>query len=122
MTHISDFEKGILTTHTFKIISQIIKSRKYKTIHTNLGRDQLGFRKSISTREAIITLRILLEKQIKRNEDTFIAFVDLEKAFDNVQLNQLFNILEKIGIKYNDRRCIDNLYKNQTVLIRLGRE
>lgn len=101
---ISDFEKDIvilipkkkgtqkceeyrtlnLTTHTSKIITQIIKNRIEKTIDENLGSDQFGFRKSIGTREAILTLRILLKKQIRRNKDTFIAFVDLEKAFDNV--------------------------------------
>jgi len=36
-------------------------------------------------REAIETLRVLIEKQIRRNKDTLIAFVDLEKANDNVK-------------------------------------
>lgn len=92
-------------------------------IEKNLGKDQFGFRKKIGTREAIVTLRILIEKQIRRNKDTFIAFVDLEKAFDNVKWSILFDILKSIGIKYYDRRCIYNLYKNQTLLIRIdGKE
>ncbi|VVC26495.1 Reverse transcriptase domain [Cinara cedri] len=65
----------------------------------------------------------MVEKQIRRNKEIFIAFVDLEKAFDNVQRKELFKILKRIGIKYNDRTCIYNMYKSQTVLIRIdGKE
>lgn len=60
-----------------------IQNKLNKKINESLGNDQFGFRKSIGTREAI--LRIKLEKQIRRNKDTFIAFVVLENAFDNVQ-------------------------------------
>lgn len=98
-------------THISKIIPQINKNRIEKTINENLGNDQFGLRRSLGTREAIVKLRILLEKQIRRNKNAFIAFVDLEKAFVNVQWNQLFDTLEKIGIKYNDRRCTYNLSK-----------
>lgn len=112
-----------LITHAAKIITRIIKNRIDKKIEENLSKDQFGFRKNIGTREAILTLRVLIEKQIRRNKDTFIAFVDLEKAFDNVKWSILFDILKSIGIKYYDRRCIYNLYKNQTLLIRIdGKE
>jgi hypothetical protein len=54
----------------------------------------------------------MVEKQFIQNKNTFIAFLDLEKAFDNVQWKQLFEILKRIGIKYNDRRFIYNMYKS----------
>jgi hypothetical protein len=106
-----------LITHASKIIIKIIKNRIDKKNEENLGKDQFGFRKNTGTREAIVTLRVLIEKQIRKNKDTFIAFVDLEKAFDNIKWNILFDILKSIGIKYYDRRCIYNLYKNQNLLI-----
>lgn len=58
----------------------------------------------------------MVEKQIRRNKETFIAFGDLDKAFDTVQWNELFEILKRLGIKYNDRRFINDIYKIQTVL------
>jgi hypothetical protein len=33
---------------------------------------------------AILSLKILIEKQIEFNKDTFIEFIDLEKDFDKV--------------------------------------
>jgi len=102
---ISDFEKDIvilipkkkgtqkceeyrtlnLITHASKIITRIIKNRIEKTKEENMSKNQFGFRKNIGSWEVILTLRILIEKQIRRNKNTFIAFVDLEKAFDNVK-------------------------------------
>ena len=48
-----------------------------------------------------------------------MAFVDLEKAFDNVDWKRMFKILKKNGIKYKDRRAIYKLYENQRANIRL---
>lgn len=88
-----------------------------KAIDENLCKYKFEFRKNIGTGEAIITFRILIEKRISSNKDTLIAFVDSEKAFDNVQRNVLLDIQKikiqiQIGIKYYDRRCIYKSYKN----------
>ena len=76
-------------------------------------------RRHVETCEAILTLRLILENRIQKNVPTFLAFVDLEKAFDNVDWNKLFMILKMTGIKYKERRIIFNLYKNQTAVIRI---
>jgi hypothetical protein len=86
-----------------------------------LAEDQFGFQRSKGTREAILALRIILEKIIDRNKKIYMAFVDLEKAFDNVDWNRMFEILKKIGVKYKDRRIIHSLYKNQMAVVKCGR-
>ena len=43
----------------------------------------------------------------------------MEKAFDNVDWNTLFQILKVAGVKYREQRVIFNLYKNQTAVIRV---
>ena len=45
--------------------------------------------------------------------------MDLEKAFDNVDWNKMFEILKKYGINYRERRIIFNLYKEQAAVIRV---
>jgi len=40
----------------------------------------------------------MIEKQIRQIKETFIAFEDLEKSFDNVQWNKLFKIVERISL------------------------
>jgi hypothetical protein len=45
--------------------------------------DQFGFI-LMYTRETILVLRLIVEKRIRKDKSTFIAFVDIEKVFDNV--------------------------------------
>ena len=48
----------------------------------------------------------------------YIAFVDLLKAFDNVNLKVMMKILKMIKIGCRDRRIIRELYKHQTTSIK----
>ncbi|KAL4083943.1 hypothetical protein QTP88_029259 [Uroleucon formosanum] len=89
-------------------------------IERQLSNDQFGFRRNKGTREAILSLRTLIEKQIEFNNDTFIAFIDLEKAFDTVPWKELFKTLEEIDIDYRDRQLIYNIYKEQLAIIKVS--
>ena len=108
-----------LTSHASKILTRIIYRRLEKTVEAELDDDQFGFRKNMGTREAILSLRLILEGRIRKGLPTFMAFVDLEKAFDNVNWRKIFEILKKIGVKYRDRRIIWSLYKDQTAVTRV---
>jgi hypothetical protein len=68
----------------------------------------------------ILSLRTLVEKQIEFNNDTFIAFIDLKKAFDTIPWNELFKTLEELGIDYRDRQLIYNIYKEQLAIIKVS--
>lgn len=51
--------------------------------------------------------------KLKKNQDTFIEFIDLEKAFDIVKRCKMLEILRKIGVSYRARLIVYNMYKNQ---------
>jgi hypothetical protein len=51
-----------------------------------------------------------------------MAFLDLEKAFDKVNRNQLQQILSRSSIPYNLIEVIKSLYKNTSVQIDTGRK
>ena len=73
-----------------------------KKIEYLLDVDQFALRKGKAAREAVTTLRLIIEARLKKNQDTFIAFVDLEKAFDNVKLCKMYEILRKTGVSYRE--------------------
>lgn len=90
-----------LNTHASNIITRVIKNRIEKAIDANLSEDQFGFRRKIEIREPTLALRIMVEKQIRQNKDTLdniYCFCRPQKAFDNVQWKQLFEILKRIEI------------------------
>jgi len=46
-----------------------------KRIEARISNDQYGFLKNKGTREAILGVRVILEKQIERQKTTYMAFV-----------------------------------------------
>ena len=66
----------------------------------NLGEDYFGFRRNRGTREAILSLRLIIERAFIREESVYIGFIDLEKAFDNVNWEIMIKVLKNAGIKF----------------------
>jgi hypothetical protein len=58
-----------------------------------------------------------IEKRREFNLGTHMAFLDLEKAFDRVNRNQLWQILNQRGIPYHLIEIIKSLYKNTSLQI-----
>jgi len=108
-----------IMTHASKILTTIILGQIEKNIDENLAEDQVGFRKNRGTREAILCLRSIVEKSFTVNKKAYIAFVDLLKAFDDVNWNVMMKILKIIKIDYRDRRIIRELYNHQTTSIKI---
>jgi hypothetical protein len=74
-----------------------------KKIEEVLDEDQFGFRQRIGTKEAILALRVLTERRLNVNRNTFIIFINLEKAFDIVNWALLMNSMKKTRIDWKDR-------------------
>jgi sorting nexin-29 len=55
----------------------------------------MGFRQGRSITDAVFTPKQITEKRREFNKETHIAFIDFEKAFDNVNHRILWNIMEK---------------------------
>uniref|UniRef100_A0A8D8RMY9 Craniofacial development protein 2 n=1 Tax=Cacopsylla melanoneura TaxID=428564 RepID=A0A8D8RMY9_9HEMI len=116
-TECKNYRTIALLSHASKILLNIIKNRLRDKVEERLDDDQFGFRRGKGTREAILALRQILEKRIEKDKKTFLAFVDLEKAFDTVDWKLLFKTLHEAEIHWKDRRFILNLYKSQTTII-----
>ena len=46
----------------------------------------------------IFVARQLVEKTIEHNDELFVLFVDLKKAYDTIPRDALWNVLQKVGI------------------------
>jgi Reverse transcriptase (RNA-dependent DNA polymerase). len=115
-----NFRTLSLVSHASKILANIIKRRLENILEDYLDQDQYGFRKNRVTREGILALRQIMEKKIVMKKKLAIGFIDLEKAFDNVNWKGMFEILKNLGVKFKERRAIFNIYKDQTATIEMG--
>jgi hypothetical protein len=109
-----------LIAHTVKIVAKILRRRIKKKIEDVHG-DQFGFRRGKKTRDAIGMLRIISERTLEIDEELSICFIDWQKALDRVSWTKLMQILKEIGIDWRERRLISNLYRAQSVKVRLNR-
>jgi len=98
-TECNNYRTISLLTHASKILLNIIKHRIRKKTEINLGEDQFGFKQGMGTREAILALRTIAERRLNINRNTYIGFIDLEKAFDTVNWNLLMTTLKRTGIE-----------------------
>jgi len=64
-----------------KILLNIIKNRLKGKIEDQLGKEQFGFRRERGTREAVLALKLIIERRLDMNLPTYITFIDLEKSF-----------------------------------------
>lgn len=93
-----------------------------QNIEAMLTDDEFGFRRNHGTREAILALRLIIERRLERNRKTYIAFVDIEKAFDSFKWDKMFEVLKKVGISYRDWKVMWSLYKNGAAVIASGKQ
>ena len=81
---------------------------------------QAGFRKGRGTRDQIANSRWIMEKAREFQKNIDFCFIDSAKAFDCVDHNKLWKILEEMGIP-DDLTCLlINLYAGQEATIRTG--
>lgn len=95
-----------LSPRLHKIITLIIRQSIESKVQTLFSEDQFGFRRGRGTSEAILALRLVLDKTLQEGKDTYIALIDLEMAFDKVEWRQLFQVLKEAEIKYKDKMVV----------------
>ena len=79
---------------------------------------QAGFRKGRGTRDQIVNICWIIEKAQKLQKN--ICFIDYAKAFDCVDQNKLWKIIQKMGISDHLTNLLRNLYAGQEATVRTG--
>ena len=79
---------------------------------------QAGFRKGRETRDQIANIHWIFEKAREFQENIYLCFIDYAKAFDYVDHNKLWKILQEMGIPDNLTCLLRNLYPSQEETVR----
>jgi hypothetical protein len=90
-----------------------------KNIEENISENLFRFWENRGIREAILCVRIMMEKSKHVKKTLYVALVYLEKAFDNVVWKKMIGLLENLRIDYNDRRIIHQLYERQVAKMQM---
>lgn len=105
-----------LLSNVSKIYERLLDNRLKTKIESQLEESQSGFRKGRGIQDHIFTIKQLIEKHF--NNDIYVAFIDLQKAFDSVPRELIWDSLKRRGIKNRLRKNIASLYKNTRNYVR----
>jgi hypothetical protein len=106
--------RGIsLMSHAGKIYERILEVRLRAQAEHLLSESQCGFRPGRGTTDQIAALRLFLDKSWEYDINQYICFLDLEKAFDRVPRQKIWEVLYSSGVDPKLLDAIKSTYRNQ---------
>ena len=99
---------------------KMLQARLQQYVNRELSDVQAGFRKGTGTRDQIANSCWIIKKAREFQKIIYFCFIDYAKAFDCVDHNKLWKILEEMGILELLTCLLRNLYAGQEAIVRTG--
>ena len=77
---------------------KILQARLQQYMNRELPDVQSGFRKGRGTRDHITNIHWITEKASEFHKNTYFCFIDYTRAFECMDHNKLWKILQEMGI------------------------
>ena len=94
----SNYHTIALISHASKVMLKILQARLQQYMNHELPDVQAGFRKGRGTRDQIANICWIIEKAREFQKNIYFCFIDYAKAFDCVDHNKLWKMLQEMGI------------------------
>ena len=88
----------------------IINARIERKLDENLSETQYGFVVKKGTRDAIVLLKMVIQRTLNANREIIACFIDYENTFDRVNYEKMTRILKGYNVDDKDLRITQNLY------------
>lgn len=113
--------RGIsLMDSTLKVLLSILTSRLQSALEANgmVVREQAGFRPREECMAQVMALYEVLRRRFLNKEDTFVLFLDFQKAYDVVPHQALFRRLKVLGVEGKFLVFLKKLYSQSRIAVR----
>ena len=97
---------------------KILQAKLQQYVNRELPDVQAGFRKGRGTRDQIAIIHWIMEKAREFQKNIHFCFIDYTKAFDCVDHNKLWKILQDMEIPDRLTCLLRNLYAGQEATVR----
>ena len=119
--------EDVLTNRTVALISQaskavlkILQAKLQQYVKQEFPDVQVRFRKGRGTRDQIANIHLTIEKAREYQKNIYFCFIVYAKAFNCVDHNKLWKILQEMGIPDRLTLLLRNLYAGQEATVRTG--
>ncbi|CAB3258559.1 unnamed protein product [Arctia plantaginis] len=105
-----------------KILERVLNNYLTDFLDANniISKNQYGFRKGLSTEDAVASLTQLAVRKIDDKQKCLGIFLDLSKAFDTVSIPILVKKLESVGVRGAALKIYTDYLKDRTQCVRIG--
>ena len=97
---------------------KILQARFQQYMNCEFPDVQAGFRKDRGTSDQIANICWIIKKASEFQKNIYFCFIDYIKAFDSVDHNKLWKILQEMGIPDHLICLLRNLYAGQEATVR----
>jgi len=116
----SNYHTIALISHASKVMLTILQARLQQYVNREPPDIQAGFRKGRGTEIKLPTSAGSWKKEESSRKNIYFCFIDYAKAFDCVDHNKLWKILQEMGIPDHLTCHLKNLYAGQEGTVTTG--
>ena len=103
-----------------KVFARVLNERVKVLTGDKVMDEQGGFRSGRGCTDQIFAVKQIVEKSIEKDKKVYMAFVDLEKVYDNVSREKLWKVLDEYGVKGKLLRAIQALHEDGKARVKVG--
>ena len=118
----SNYCTTALISHTSKVMLKILPVMLPQFVKHELPNVQARFRKGRGTRDQMANIHWTIEKAREFQKHIYFCFTDYAKAFDYVDHNELWKIIQEMGLSDHLTCLLRNLYAGQETTVRTDME
>ena len=104
-----------LTNTWYKALDKILAEKITTTLEEtkHFAEPQYGFRKNRSTADQMLSLELLAQIQESRGQELHVILIDLQKAFDSIDREILFDILSETEVEKTPIDILKSAYQRE---------
>src|SRR5215469_16162091 len=102
-----------------KMYGRILIERVRALTDNLIGEEQGGFRKGRGCLDQVFVVKSLCEKFREKGREVYMAFMDLEKAYDRIDREALWKVVHKYGIRGKLLDAMKGLYIDSRACVKV---
>lgn len=103
-----------------KLYARLLIGRVQRVTQGKIWEVQCGFMPGRGCVDQIFTVQQVIEKCAAVNKKMYVAFVDLEKAYDKVNRSELWKVLNEYGVQGRLLSAVKSMYDGSKACVRVN--
>ena len=105
-----------------KVYGKILIGRVQEITNGKVSEEQGGFRTGKGCVDQIFNMRMIIEKMLAKDKNVYAAFMDLEKAFDRVDWEAMWDVLNVYGVGGRLLSGVKAFYRDASASVKIKGE